>query len=258
MSPTQIFNQYYCLLETKINDIDISQSVSMYNYKSYVMSLISYDDQAKSTNLFLTGWVTDDPESQDGLLSIEPTNTNESMLSRNALFRKNGVFNPKTAQKAEYSEEGFTFLAPLRHEFNGIRQLFPSNTKVAFHFIKADSAWYLMKPNNVQTKDTENYTFSIISCVIFVKICTLNENVYKSLSSRLSHEKILYHYRKLSMKTETINQHSILFESSNLFPDSESPMKIYFMIVKNSSLGKDYYSNPFSFIRSVKVYLTTY
>jgi len=43
------------------------------------------------------------------------------------------------------------------------------------------------------------------------------------------------------MKVESINPHSILHESNNLYPDSESPFRIYFMIVKNKSLGRDYY-----------------
>lgn len=162
------------------------------------------------------------------------------MLSRNAWFRKGAIFNPKLGQKSDYSEEGFCFLAPLRHEFNGNRQLFPPSTKISFTFTKAASGWYLMKPV-MQTKDTEKYQYQIVNCVLFVKVVTLTDSVYKSLSSRLSKERILYHYRKLSMKTETINPHSILFESSNLFPDSESPMKIYFMIVKNKSLGRDYF-----------------
>ena len=128
----------------------------------------------------------------------------------------------------------------VQHEFNGTRQIFPPATKITFTLTKAEDAWYLMKPN-VTTPDTENYKFKIISCVLFVKVVTLTDPVYKSLHSRLSRERLVYHYRILSMKTETINPHSILFESNNLFPDSEAPVRLYFMIVKNKSLGRDYF-----------------
>lgn len=73
---------------------------------------MSYNDLAKSTNLYLSGWLTDDPlTDSDGLGSIEPSDLNESQMQRNAWFRKN-IFAPK--KKTDYSEDGFTFLSPLK------------------------------------------------------------------------------------------------------------------------------------------------
>lgn len=102
---------YFTLSDLKINDQTVTKSSSYYNYRSYVQSLVSFDDMAKSSNLFLSGWLTDDPETLDGIGHIEPSMTNESMLSRNAWFRKN-LFKPKS--KSDYSEDGFTFVAPLK------------------------------------------------------------------------------------------------------------------------------------------------
>jgi len=223
----------------------------MFNYKCYVQSLVSFDDQAKASNLYLNGWLTDDPETLDGVGHIEPSLTNESQLSREAWFRQS-IFKPK--KQSPYSESGFTFLAPLKHEFNGSRQIFPPSTKIQFTLTKAEDAWYLMKPD-VQSKDTENYKFKILSCVLFVKVVTLTDPVYKSLSSRLSRERLIYHYHILTCKTESINPHSILFESNNLFPDSEAPIRLYFMIVKNKSLGRDYYRLVESLVKFFSIVL---
>lgn len=120
-----------------------------------------------------------------------------------------------------------------------------------FTLTKAQNGWYLMVPQ--ESSDNEEYQFQILNCVLFVKVVTLNDHLYKSLHSRMEKEKILFHYRKLALKTEILNAHSILFESNNLFPDSESPVRIYFMLVRNKSLGRSYKNNPFSFIRSLKV-----
>ena len=76
---------------------------------------------------------------------------------------------------------------------------------------------------------------------------TLTDPVYRSLKARLDKEKLLYQYRRLSMKQDVINPNSIVYESGNLFPDSTAPLRIFFMIVKNSSVSRDYSSNPYNF-----------
>jgi len=73
--------------------------------------LLSFDDTAKASNLLLSGWLTDEAETLDGIASIEPSLTNESQISRNSWFRKN-IFTNRG--KSDYSEDGFTFLAPLK------------------------------------------------------------------------------------------------------------------------------------------------
>jgi len=83
----------------------------MYNYKCYIQNLVSFDDNAKASNLYLGGWITDDTETLDGIGHIEPSSTNESMLSRNGWFRKSIFTSKKTS---DYSEDGYTFLAPLK------------------------------------------------------------------------------------------------------------------------------------------------
>ena len=107
-----ITNLHNCFSELQINDQPVTKSGSYYNYKTYVQTLVSYNDLAKSTNLYLSGWLTDDPlTDSDGLGSIEPSDLNESQMQRNAWFRKN-IFAPK--KKTDYSEDGFTFLSPLK------------------------------------------------------------------------------------------------------------------------------------------------
>ena len=97
--------------------------------------------------------------------------------------------------------------------------------------------------------DKENYRFHIISCCLYVKLVTLTDPVYRSMKERLDKEKLLYQYRRLSMKQDVINQNSIIYESGNLFPDSTAPLRIFFMIVKNESVGRNYSLNPYHFGR---------
>lgn len=105
---------------------------------------------------------------------------------------------------------------PLRHELYGSRQLLPPATKVTFKLRRSEDNWYLMKPANKQTKDTEEYKVKIESCVLFAKVCVLTDPVYNSFRTRFEKELIIYHYRRLSMKSQSISPHSIIFESGNL------------------------------------------
>ena len=94
----------------QINDTTVTTSPENYNYRSYLQSLVSFDDNAKSSNLYLNGWLTDDCELENGVMGIEPSSSNESQLARNAWFRK-GLRPAQGESKEEYSSEGFTFIA---------------------------------------------------------------------------------------------------------------------------------------------------
>lgn len=101
-------------MDMRINDVRITVDPGMYNYRCYVQNLVSFDDQSKSSNLYLNGWITDDSELQNGVMGTEPSSTNESMLARNSWFRKD-IFRPSTgANKSEYSPDGYTFLTNVK------------------------------------------------------------------------------------------------------------------------------------------------
>ena len=198
--------------ETRINDAQVSHSCGMYNYRSYVQSLISFGDEAKQTNLALGGWFDDQPMFHDDVWDIEPLATNEGMKNRSCWFRK-GTREDATKP---YSADGFTFLTAFKHDFYGLKGVMPPATKVQFTLTKAADGWYLLRPPGV---DKENYRFHIISCNLYVKMVTLTYPVYRSLKARIDKEKLLYQYRRLSMKQDVINDSSIIYESGNLFPD---------------------------------------
>lgn len=184
---------------------------------------------------------------ENGIGNTDPTSTNEGMLARNAWFRENY----QEGTEKPYSVSGYPMCSALKSDLYGNRVIFPPSTKITFTFTKAPSAWYLMVPQD--SADKNKYKFHLSNCALFVKTVTLNDHLYKSLVSRMEKEPIRFHYRRLAVKTEVLDSHSIYFESNNLFSDSTSPLKVYFAIVKNKSLGSDYRLNPYSFIRSLKV-----
>ena len=106
----------------------------MYNYKSYLQSLLSFDDSAKGTNLYLSGWMNDDPtyDVTKKIYHIEPLKTNEGMKTRNGWFREGC----RDDQSQPYSKDGMTFVSLFRHEFCGLETVFPPSTKIQFTLSK--------------------------------------------------------------------------------------------------------------------------
>lgn len=89
-------------LQFKINDVPVSKNEEFYGYKSYLQYLISFSEQAKSSNLMLSGWCTDSYTILDGVGSLEPSSENEGMLARNAWFREQ----LRSGTDQPYSKEG--------------------------------------------------------------------------------------------------------------------------------------------------------
>ncbi len=166
-----------------------------------MQNLISFDDQTKQTNLFLSGWMNDTPnyDAATKVWSTEPTANNEGMKARCGWFRE-GCRDDVTKP---YSKTGAIFVSLLRHEFSGIRTVFPPATKIQFTLSKAADEWYLMRGD---AADKTQYKFHIISCCLFIKVVTLSDPIYRGLKARMdSNEKLLFHYRRYYHFKRTIN-----------------------------------------------------
>lgn len=236
-------------LSTKINDQEVSSSTSHYNYKSYLQFLMSYGDAAKTSHFLPAGYADDTTVVIDGVECNEPHSTNSGFMIRNSWFREG--MNTTDATKP-YSKDGYVFLGPFLHELSGISQCLPPMTKVGFSLKKENAGWFLMKPQD--KTDTEKYEFKILSCSLFVKQVTLTTPLYNELTTRRVKENYLkYHFRKMEMKWEVISGSSMFYETNNIFPDSSSPLRLFFMIVKQASLSEDYSLNPFHFLRCVPI-----
>jgi len=103
------------------------------------------------------------------------------------------------------------------------------------------------------TPDNTNYKAILTNCCLYAKIATMSDPLFRDLSTRFQKEDIKYQYRKIIVKPLTIPPHSQLFISNNLFPDSETPLKIHFVLVKTTAYQGDYYENSLGFYRRWKV-----
>jgi hypothetical protein len=77
----------------------------------------------------------------------------------------------------------------------------------------------------------------------------MSDVIYRELSTRYAKEDIKYPFRKIIIKAISIPASNQEFLTGNLFPDSENPMKIHFVLVQTKARTGDYNLNPFGFYR---------
>lgn len=116
-----------------INDIPITTNPDHYHYKTYIQQLISFSMDVKGSVLEPSGWrndfVSHYPETvTDRIPDLAPTKQNNGFKARSNWFRKN------FKEDLDYREEGWTFLAPFRHELFGIQKLIPPS-KPLFYIV---------------------------------------------------------------------------------------------------------------------------
>lgn len=183
-----------------INGEIITKNQTHYAFKNYVQNLLSYPDTAKSTNLHLAGWCTDTPAVQDDKNSnIDPCLKNYGFIKRTQWFREQYQAFPNP-----WRTSGYTFLAPFRHELNGITKFLVPETVVHFELERSSHAFSLMRIKKAAatttTDDVEPYKLVLVSCTLFVKTAQLSIPLWREIKSRHQQEPIRYYFRRLTVK----------------------------------------------------------
>lgn len=235
-------------LQTSINDAVISTNLPYFHYKCYFQNLLSFEDDAKSTNLFTSGWVNETSVAQsDGSQNTDPSVNNNGFMNRTEWFREKMAPVP-----SPYKSSGYTLLSSFKHDLHGVTKPLVPNTKVIFTLQRAPDSFCISRAKvikNGTAKDAENYKLYLASCILFVKVAQMTMPLYKDFHARFQREPIRYYYRKLYLKVETINTNAMAYQTNNLFVDGMQPIKVYFAIVKTEALNGNYDLNPYCFQR---------
>jgi len=217
--PASLFSD----LRMMINDKVITTNQSFYPYKCYFTNLMSYPETAKATNLHSSGWSSDtafpDPSTEE--MTTHASMQNIGMVQRNNWYRKNFDVMP-----AEYRSQGYTFLAPFKHDLNGVNKPLPPGFSLTFILDRAPHEFSLMrvaKSSAHQAEDDkEKYKILITECRLYVKVAQMNLPLYRELQSKIEHEPILYHHRRLFVQMHSFQFNSHIFQTNSLFPGTQT------------------------------------
>jgi len=97
-----------------------------------------------------------------------------------------------------------------------------------------------MRKTDSTPPDKEAYKYHLLNCCIYVKVGKLNTPVLNELRSIHQKQPIQIHYRKITCNALIVPSNGLEFISGNLFPNSENPTKIHFVLVETKALNGDY------------------
>lgn len=181
-----------------------------FNYKSYFQNLLSFNESAKSTNLFCSGWNKDiawlkqdfakkTESSQPYVYSerflVEPSDKNLGFLDRVGWMKNNFKQDANTT----YRSGGYTFLGPFMHQFQGVTKPLMPGISMKFTLWRAPHKFAISVADTDATPDNEQYRAKITSVMLYVKVGYLAMPLWKEISHRHSKEPIKYFFRGLQV-----------------------------------------------------------
>lgn len=103
--------------------------------------------------------------------------------------------------------------------------------------------------------DPQDYEMVVLNCYLYIKVAKLSDTIYKEFYSRFlsGKETLKYQFRKMNVKEFKIASGGQEFVSGELFPDSEVPSKLFFVLVFTESKQGKQTKNPFHFWRKFKM-----
>ena len=228
-------------MRMKINDDELTQNGQFYPYKCYLKKLLTFSEAVKTTQLNGQGYYDDVVTDNE---DIEPHPSNHGWTERNAWFRE-GVNKMDTP----YRSGGATFIGSFDHDLQYVGKPLPPGTKVSFTLTRSSDDFFLMK----DPSDSENYRAIILNCFLYVKIAKMSDHIYRELETKFTKEPICYQFRKFIVKEISVPVLSRNFVTGNLFPDSEIPCKLHFVLVDTNAKHGNQSKNPFQFHRKFTI-----
>ena len=228
--PNNILHSLFRKVTMKINEYEIP-SCELYDYRSYLCTLLTYPDEAKTTWLQAQGWVDDQPRAFD-------YTTNPGYMIRNQMFREDRV------SGAVYDKQGAIFTGRLMHDLMMSDKPLPPQTSVFFTFYRNSDNFTLFKGSSVDTK----YRIKLSEFCLFVPIAHLSDSCMNLLGARLAKQPLNYNYRNFTIRRQAIPK-TQNYTSEILFPGGENPIRVYFAIIESKRIEGSHFTNPYYFTR---------
>ena len=230
----------------KISGQQISNTPDYYPYRSYFQQLMTFGPEVKLNGLSNYGWSSDSYTQMDGKKSANGMPTNQGFISRNSYFRRNMQ---NMGSVKEYKTEGAVFIGRLNHEMAGMMKPLPHHTPVHITLQRTEDKFYILTE---PTGDDEEYRVVVSEVALIMPVATMNLKLLEHLTDRLNTTPITYHYRRQTVLTISVPRHKQDFVTDQLFPESENPIRVFFVLVETDALLGNYKKNPFDFRKKWK------
>lgn len=214
----------------------VSPSTTNYCYKAFVETLLSYDKNAKDTQLQAAGFFKDYAPAMEATHPITGGNTG---LSARYGLTKEG----RTAD----------FIGPLHADICQQQRLLLNGVEVQIKL-------WPVKPQFGLMSGSDNVDYKVVIVDAILKVCkvTVNPSVTLAHSRVLETTTAKYPFERTEIKTYTISAGNFSFKAENLFQGA-IPSRMTIGFVKTAAYTGDFKHNPFNFVHanlnSLAVYL---
>ena len=211
-------------IKVSINGREIYDSNSLYAYKAYLDTELSYPTSVKGSYLSASGYYPDTGDDVDTFA------TNTGYTSRKDLFSNN-----KRAQ----------FITKLDVDLFNQELYLINNTEIDIEILPNDDAFMILSPAVNAPAVADNFRVEITQCKLFIKSLELMDGLALDVARKLDTNVARYPVRKSLIKSLFITEGRTEL-NANIFAD-QIPRRIIVGLVENAAYVGSQTKSPFVF-----------
>ena len=192
-------------------------------YRAYIQTLLSYGQDALSSQIQTQLWYMDDSDSPG---ETDSAGTNNGLYERSKLIKKSMTLDLQ---------------GPIFHDLFSIDRYLLNQVDVKLKLYRSPVTFALL------AKDAStNFKINIEDIYVLARKIRVNPAVLYGHSKILEKRNALYPYTKVECRSQSVATGSASFQWDNLF-QGQKPEKVVIGFVKSKALNGDYTTNPFNF-----------
>lgn len=216
-------------VDVHINNKNVSANDTLYPYRAYLETLLSYSKSAKEEQMKTAMYYKDKTPMNDVSASIAKTD--------NTVSKNTGAVS--RFLRTQFSTPFETF-GRIHSEIFSQNKLLIGDVELTIKFQRADIKFCLMAKTNTR------YVISIDSAILFVCHKKISDSIREAHQLTLQSKNIKYPVRKVQMKFFTRGANRSDLSEPNLV-NGICPRRLVFMLVDSEAFSGSLSKNPFDF-----------
>lgn len=239
VGPSNLFlHSLFSEVDITLNDTLVTSSNNTYAYRSYLETLLSYGDSAKTSQLTSALYYKDVATHLEDTNPHDPNTENTGLVKRSSFTNQGRVVD---------------MIGTIHSDLFFQDRFIPNDVNIRIRLIRNKDAFCLMSA----VQDAA-FKVRILECKLYVRKVKLSPSVFLAHAKALELGNVKFPIRRAICKTFTIPAGNLDASQESLF-SGQLPTRIVIGCVDNDAFNGSYAKNPFNFkhmnLSQLKVYL---
>ena len=227
VAPVNLFlHSLFSQVDIKLNETLISDTSNTYPYRAYLETLLSYDNNAKLSQLRSSLYYKDTAGSLDNRNPIADNVGNAGLVARHALFANGRIVDMSGRIHSDIFFQS---------------KYIPNEVNIRVRLIRNRENFCLMASENAA-----QYKIKIHECKLLVRKVRLNPSTALGLESAWRQNTAKYPLRRVMCKTLNLTTGCLDFHKQSIFI-GQVPSRLIIAFVDSDALNGSYAKNPYNF-----------